>query len=192
MQTIPKVLISLVFIVYPVIVYFGLQHFEIKYLGLLLLALLLLRFVVQRKNATYSVLNSPWFYILLSLLLIGGVVFENSKLFTFYPVLVSTLLFSVFSASLFKSPTVIERLALSMGQTASLQLTQYTRKVTIVWCVFFLINGGIALYTSLLGNMEIWMLYNGFISYCLMGLLFAGEWLLRPKADTNSDGATNE
>lgn len=26
---------------------------------------------------------------------------------------------------------------------------------------------------------EAWALYNGFISYLLMGLMFAGEWLIR-------------
>ena len=57
----------------------------------------------------------------------------------------------------------------------------YTRKVTIAWCLFFLSNGLIALYTVFYSSIEIWTLYNGFVSYILMGLFFAVEYLIRLK-----------
>jgi len=62
----------------------------------------------------------------------------------------------------------------------------YTRKVTIIWCGFFMLNGVLALLTTLYASDRIWALYNGLISYCLMGLLFAGEWLVRPKHKADS------
>ena len=43
----------------------------------------------------------------------------------------------------------------------------------------FLLNGLLALITAVIGNVELWSLYNGFIAYLLMGLLFAGEFLVR-------------
>ena len=55
----------------------------------------------------------------------------------------------------------------------------YTRRVTQAWCLFFLCNGGIALATALWAPEAIWSLYTGIISYVLMGLLFAGEYLVR-------------
>jgi uncharacterized membrane protein len=55
----------------------------------------------------------------------------------------------------------------------------WTKKVTSVWCLFFILNTCIALYTVLFTSTQIWVLYNGFISYLLMGLLFAGEFILR-------------
>ena len=55
----------------------------------------------------------------------------------------------------------------------------YTRRVTIVWCGFFILNGGIALATALWASEQTWALYNGFITYALMGLLMGGEWLVR-------------
>jgi uncharacterized membrane protein len=36
-----------------------------------------------------------------------------------------------------------------------------------------------ALYTALFTSMATWTLYNGLIAYLLMGLLFAGEYLVR-------------
>ncbi len=55
---------------------------------------------------------------------------------------------------------------------------KYTRTVTKIWCVFFIINGSISFSTCFM-DMKIWMLYNGFISYLLIGTLFISEWLVR-------------
>jgi uncharacterized membrane protein len=56
---------------------------------------------------------------------------------------------------------------------------RYTAKVTKVWCLFFLANGTVAAYTALYASREMWVFYNGFLGYCLMGALLAGEWLFR-------------
>ena len=56
---------------------------------------------------------------------------------------------------------------------------RYTRTVTWVWCGFFAVNAGIALWTALATSLETWALYNGLISYGLMGLLLGGELLVR-------------
>jgi 3-hydroxymyristoyl/3-hydroxydecanoyl-(acyl carrier protein) dehydratase len=51
--------------------------------------------------------------------------------------------------------------------------------VTLVWTVFFLLNGLLALALALGGDLKAWTLYNGFLAYILMGALFAGEFLYR-------------
>jgi len=51
--------------------------------------------------------------------------------------------------------------------------------VTIVWCVFLLLNGLVALWTALYASLELWTAYNGFVAYLLMGALFGGELLVR-------------
>lgn len=56
---------------------------------------------------------------------------------------------------------------------------RYTERVTLVWALFFALNGGIAWWTVQLGDMELWALYNGLIAYLLMGLLMAVEWSIR-------------
>jgi uncharacterized membrane protein len=50
-----------------------------------------------------------------------------------------------------------------------------------VWCGFFLLNGSIALATTLWGTEAQWALYNGAIAYVLMGVIAAVEWLVRQR-----------
>lgn len=56
---------------------------------------------------------------------------------------------------------------------------RYTRRVTQIWCLFFIVNGSIALLTALYGDMALWTAWNGMIAYLLIGALMAGEWLVR-------------
>jgi uncharacterized membrane protein len=98
-----------------------------------------------------------------------------------YPVLVNGVLLFVFSASLVRPPSVIERLARLTEPHLPAEGVAYTRKVTQVWCGFFVLNGGIALATALWASHELWALYNGLIAYLLMGVLFGVEWLVRQR-----------
>ena len=47
------------------------------------------------------------------------------------------------------------------------------------WCIFFIVNGSIATFTVFVGSDKIWSLYNGLISYILIGLFFMVEYLVR-------------
>jgi uncharacterized membrane protein len=51
----------------------------------------------------------------------------------------------------------------------------------MVWVLFFLINGVIALWTVVEGSWMIWTLYNGCFVYVLMGALLVIEYLVRRK-----------
>lgn len=108
------------------------------------------------------------------------VVWENDLVtLRFYPVLVSVSLLLIFAASLYLPPPIIERLARLQHPQLPPEGVVYTRKVTVVWCVFFLLNGCVALYTALYSSMEHWTLYNGLVSYVLMGMLMAVEYGVR-------------
>jgi uncharacterized membrane protein len=86
---------------------------------------------------------------------------------------------TVFALSLWFKPAVITRLARLIEGELSEKAVAYTEKVTWVWVGFFLVNGALSLFTVLYGDMGIWTLYNGFIAYVLMGLLFIIEWSVR-------------
>jgi len=58
---------------------------------------------------------------------------------------------------------------------------RYTRQVTRVWVAFFAFNASVATGLALLAPLSWWTLYTGLIAYLLMGLLFAGEWLVRQR-----------
>jgi uncharacterized membrane protein len=103
----------------------------------------------------------------------------------FYPVLVNVGFFIVFITSLFSNESIIERIARLNEPNLTYEAIAYTRKVTWVWCLFFLLNGGVAAVTALWASEKIWLLYNGIIAYILICSLFVGEWVVRKHYRTN-------
>ncbi len=159
---------------YPLLVFASLGHIEPRYLALLLL-LGLLRMAVGGSRTV----PTRWI-VAAALLLAALTALLNSSLpLKLYPVLVNVAMFAGFALSLVGGPSVIERLARLTDPQLPPEAVAYTRRVTLVWCAFFLVNGGIALATVLWASERTWALYNGLIAYGLMGLLMGGEWLVR-------------
>jgi uncharacterized membrane protein len=115
-----------------------------------------------------------------ALLLFALTMWSNQLLpLKLYPFLMNVVTFTLFAYSLFYPPSMVERIARMTEPDLPPQTIGYTRRVTQVWCVFFIFNGAIALYTTLRASQEAWSLYNGVIAYLLMGLMFGGEYLAR-------------
>lgn len=98
-----------------------------------------------------------------------------------YPVIINFSLFLLAFGSLVFPPNFVEQIARKQEPDLSLEGQSYCFKVAVVWAVFFFLNTIFSLYTVLLNNMAFWVLYNGFISYLLIGILFGIEYLLRIK-----------
>jgi uncharacterized membrane protein len=98
-----------------------------------------------------------------------------------YPVFVNGSLLVLFGVTLFKPPSMVERLARLREPDLPPRAVEYTRKVTMAWCGFFIVNGSIAAATSLWGTDAQWALYNGGIAYGLMGVFAGVEYLIRLK-----------
>ncbi len=171
---------SLLIILYPLAIFFGLTYFEPRYLAIYLILILVLRFTLDSSKRALlgrkASIVFGFFAMALVLYTLSSNRLDGLKL---YPVVVSFSLLSVFLFSLFSPPSVIERIARLTDPELPPSGVSYTRNVTKIWCGFFLLNGSIALYTSLCASNEIWVLYNGLVSYVLMGCLFAGEWIYR-------------
>lgn len=160
-------------VAYPLLVWFGMGKVSPAWLALLLVVVAGLRALATRQPIWLVAAGG-------GLLLAAAAAFGNSVMpLKFYPVLVNAVLLAVFSISLVHPPSAIERLARLQEPDLPESGVRYTRRVTQVWCGFFIVNGSIALATVLWGSDATWALYNGLISYLLMGLLFAGEWLVR-------------
>jgi len=115
-----------------------------------------------------------------ALLLAGGAVWANALLpLKLYPVLVNAALLAAFAYSLASPMSMVERFARMSEPNLPPAAVAYTRTVTKVWCGFFVANGLAALGTALWATPDVWSLYNGVIAYLLMGVLFAGEYLVR-------------
>ena len=106
----------------------------------------------------------------------AAIVWTNSELLLrIYPSLVNLGLLIAFGATLVHGPTMIEKFARIGTPNLSEPAIRHTRRVTQIWCAFFLANGVFSLYTALYWPREAWSLYNGAIAYGLIGLLLAGE-----------------
>lgn len=170
-----RILIILI-VGYPLAVYIGLQNWPPRNVAVILIVVLSIRlsFLHRRSLDFYQVLMG----VLLAISAIGWNLAIPLKL---YPVLINSMLLGIFAYSLYMPPTIIERLARIKYPILSPKGIAYARRVTQVWCLFFLLNSIVALYTALYASMHLWVLYNGFIGYLLMGGLFMGEWLVRKR-----------
>lgn len=171
-----------VWIAYPLIIFFGLKFLTPRYVALLLALLLLVKW---RRDAhvwlkSLANINVAIFFMLLTVILLTFVL-NSEYLLRLYPALVNLGMLVLFGASLLFPPSMIESFARLKSPDLSPEGVQYTNTVTKIWCLFFIANGAISLYTAYFCSQHVWALYNGLIAYVLMGILFAGEWLVRPK-----------
>lgn len=96
----------------------------------------------------------------------------------FYPPICNLTIFMIFFCSLFAKETVIQKFAKMCGDKLEKPARVYTRNLTYVWCVFMFINLLISVWTIFLSD-KVWILYNGCISYILVGMLFGIEYIVR-------------
>ena len=160
---------------YPLVVYLALGRFEPRWLALLLLALALLRAIATRQ-AVWLVAAAG-----AAALALMATIFNQALPLKLYPALVNAVMLAVFAASLVFPPSVVERIARLTEPDLPAHAVVYTRRVTQVWCAFFIVNGTLALVTALWASDRVWAIYNGGIAYLLMGSLFAIEWLVRQR-----------
>jgi len=171
---------SLLWVVYPLVVFFGLRVMEPRYVAMLFAAVLLLR--RRKKLGAFLSGLSPasWTVLVLQLLLMAATVLTNDEvLLRCYPAAINAGMLLIFGMSLFNPPSMVERFARVSEPDLAPAGVRYTRRVTQIWCVFFIANGVVSGYTALYASREQWIFYNGLIAYLLMGILFAGEWLFR-------------
>lgn len=169
-----NVLATVLTLLYPLAIWLGHGKVEPRWLAMLLLAAALTRLPALRLSgaARWSVAGA--------LVLVACAIWSNLLLpLKLYPVLVNAALLGGFAYSLTTPVSAVERMARLRGEDFPPPAQAYMRSVTQVWCVFFVINGLIALATALWASEAVWSLYTGVVSYALMAILFGVEYLVR-------------
>lgn len=172
-------LLGLLTLLYPFAVYFGMSHFGTRTLALLLLGLLGLRLLVWLGPRQRAVAGLWPMMAAIAVLCLLVLVRGDGRFFLYYPVAVNLTMLVSFALTLSRPPSMIERFARLREPEMPPVAIVYCRRVTQVWCGFFVVNGLVSLATVLHGQLKLWTLYNGLISYSVMGLLFAGEMVVR-------------
>lgn len=174
-----KMLTGVLFVVWPFVIWLGLTQNSLQWLLPVLIVLFLLRLQQANQKAgpmRYAVQTVAAAGVLLSA---ASFLLKSHELLLFYPVVINSTMLAVFGGSLWTNMPIIERLARLQEPNLPPEGVLYTRRVTQVWCVFFVFNGSIALATALYADIQLWTVWNGIISYVLMGVLMGGELLVR-------------
>lgn len=179
MRTASKWILGLIIIAYPFLVYWGIKHNSISLLAVSLMVIAGLRLVLL-KNIFGAVVNTASLTAII-LLLIATLAFimQNTSWLKLYPVAVNGVLLFFFSHSLFYGKPFIQRFAELRENNITVKKQRYMRRLTVIWCGFFVVNGLISLYTWLYMSLAAWTLYNGLLSYLFLGTLVAAELAYR-------------
>jgi uncharacterized membrane protein len=162
---------------YPFVVWFALERWSSRGVALLALAVLALRAATMRE-ALAAAAESRVALGAVVALCVAAALFDWQPLLLAVPVVASGFAALLFGRSLASVP-LVERFARADHPELISELTGYCRTVTRVWFVFLVANAAVALGLALFAPLATWALYTGLISYLLMGLLFAAEWLVR-------------
>jgi len=170
-----KLLTMVLLLAYPLAVWLGLTYLPPGTLAMALCLLLLLRLALQRQQLK-----------LLALPLVAGILLSGLSLLAkrqewllYYPIVINLTMLGLFGYSLFREPTIVERLARLQEPDLPDEAKPYLRTITRLWCALFILNAGMAFYTAKFASLDAWTLYNGLVAYLLMGLLAGGELLYR-------------
>jgi uncharacterized membrane protein len=164
---------------YPLAVYFGLLHLGARSLGLLLMLLLLpglaLKWRHARREDRWAVARVPLSVLALVAL---AALFDEQRFVLALPVLINMLLLVSFASSLRGTP-LVERFARMQDPELGPEQVRYCRAVTVVWCIFFVLNGALSAALALFASVGLWALYTGLVAYVLIGLLATAEYVVR-------------
>ncbi|WP_116135655.1 hypothetical protein [Trinickia diaoshuihuensis] len=165
---------------YPVVILAFLRIGSPRFIGVALLALLWL----QRWLGAGSIgallakfTRLEWAAALAMTGLSAAIAVTDSEaLLRAYPIVVNASMLVAFGATLVGGgPSMVEKFARVRRPELDARAVRYTRRVTQVWCVFFAINGAVSTLCALWASRALWALYNGLITYLLIGVLIAGE-----------------
>lgn len=184
-----KVLFAVLSVLYPVLIFCGFFLWDLSPRRLSLLPLLLAAFYAAslvRRHRNHTVPDTKEFFFVGCLLLCGvlSFVLNNATFFKFYPALVNVGFLGLFASSLQSKSNMAFRFATLAGRRILLAadrwyVERYCARVTVAWCVFFAVNASVSIGISLFGSIKAWSIYTGIVSYVLMGILFAVEFVIR-------------
>ena len=101
---------------------------------------------------------------------------DSETLLRAYPIAVNVGMLIAFGATLVGGgPSMIEKFARIREPDLDERSVRHTRRVTQVWCGCFAFNACASAVSMIWGSRAVWVLYNGFVTYLLVGVLIVAE-----------------
>ena len=113
--------------------------------------------------------------------LLGATVLSHQQLLAALPsIALNLMLASVFAATLRRGDApLIVRIAELDSVAVTPQFRRYLHGLTYAWAIFFAAMAGLSLLLMLYAPFEWWSLFVNVLSWPLIGVMFAAEWLVR-------------
>ncbi len=167
-------------IAYPLLIYAGLSYFEPRTVALALGFGVLVRVAsIARGREGVQLSRLLLAPATVAVVLVVTAVLNEGRVFLYVPALINLALLVSFGHTLRRGPSMVETFARLQVDDLSEDESAYAVAVTRIWCVFFFANGAVALFLAVQATVGVWAFYTGFLSYVLMGTLFAVEFLYR-------------
>ncbi len=158
-------------VLYPFIVFFALKkHIALRAVALLLLAI---AGVSTMRN------KQIWMFVAVLFLCLGLIIFNQGIFLKLYPLSMNLGVCLMFALSLHNTP-LIEKFAIKMGYTMDDAARKYAKRATVAWAIFMGALAIISGVTVFLSD-EIWVLFNGLISYVLIAIMMGVEFFVRKR-----------
>lgn len=165
---------------YPFLVFAGLQFLAPREIGLLLAGLLVLRGALRwRRPGKDELKRLVVPAALVAAVLLPTLLLNGETWLRLVPVAMNLALLAAFGRTLWSGPPLVETFARLQVPDLPPDEVRYCRSVTALWCGFFALNALACLGLALFAELATWALYTGLVSYLLVGLLFAGEFVVR-------------
>lgn len=166
-------------LLYPFIVWLAFTRLETRAVGGLLLVLYGVSMLLRARGSWEQLGGLAKQHWPAVALVVVAMIWKNATLLLLVPMLLSLFLFWTFARSLRDGPPMIERFARMVEDDLPDFTLPYCRKVTIVWCVFLLLNAAVVGTLAFAAPIEWWTAYAGFGFYLLMGALLGIEAVVR-------------
>jgi uncharacterized membrane protein len=187
---------GLLVVAYPFAIFIGLHWLEPRALALAIGALVVLRVALRLRNpqdgagtaAGASAAERPtrselrrllWPVLLVAAVLGLTLALNEGRILLFVPAGVNVALLVAFGRTLRRGPPMIETFARLQHPDLTPEEMHHCRTFTGVWCVFFFTNAAVCVALALYGDLALWTLHTGLLSYGFIGLLLAVEFLVR-------------
>jgi uncharacterized membrane protein len=174
-----KWLRALLWVAYPFAIFFGLRWLEPRTLALAIAGLLLLRVVLHSPGSRAELRRLLWPALLVTVVVGATFAFNEGRALLFVPVAVNVTLLIAFGRTLRNGPSMIETFARLQHPDLSPERVRHCRMFTQIWCGFFLLNAAVCAALAWHGDVALWTLHTGLLSYVLIGLLLATEVIVR-------------
>jgi uncharacterized membrane protein len=171
-------------VAYPVLIYVGLTRWSVRAVSLAIASAAVVSAATRMADAPTrrrlrGVLAVPVCVVSLA---VASAALDDPTFVLATPVLISGALLASFAVTLRAGSTpMIERFARLRHAELSAEEVAWCRRLTWVWCAFFVVNGVTALALAVAAPLAWWTLYTGGIAYALIGALAGVELIARKR-----------